>query len=197
MSPKRAIKSSAARLRAEVLQQSSTYIAKRNEQGDVYWDYQEIWRKLYANEITLKNGEADFRFDFNSGGEYLISFTYVDEKGQRFASSTSYQVTGDFYWQDYENREKPYRALAISTDRAAYEPGQKARIMVSPRRPVARYLLTLEQNGILEYRVLTAPAGLQLLEIPIKAGVCSQCLRLGPGANRPGRISRLFQPLRQ
>ncbi len=52
-------------LRAEVLQQSSTYIAKRNDQGDVYWDYQEIWRKLYANEIPLKNGEADFRFDFN------------------------------------------------------------------------------------------------------------------------------------
>ncbi len=104
-----------------------------------------------------------------TGGEYLVSFTYVDEKGRKFASSTSYQVTGDFYWQDYENREKPYRALAISTDRSAYEPGQKAKIMVSPRRPVARYLLTLEQNGILEHRVLTAPAGLQLLEIPIKA----------------------------
>ena len=156
-------------LRAEVLQQSSTYIAKRNDQGDVYWDYQEIWRKLYANELPIKNGEADFRFDFNTGGAYLISFTYVDEKGRKFASSTSYQVTGDFYWQDYENREKPYRALAISTDRSAYEPGQKARIMVSPRRPVARYLLTLEQNGVLEHRVLTAPAGLQLLEIPIKA----------------------------
>ena len=156
-------------LRAEVLQQTGTYLAKRNAQGDVYWDYQEIWGKLYDNEITLKNGEADFRFNFNSGGNYLISFTYVDQKGKKFASSTSYRVTGDFYWQDYENREKPYRALAISTDLAAYEPGQKARIMVSPRRPVARYLLTLEQNGILEYRVLPAPAGLQLLEIPIKA----------------------------
>ena len=161
-------KISSGRLRAEVLQRSSTYIAKRNEQGDVYWDFQEIWRKLYGNEIPIKNGEADFRFDFNSGGEYLVSFTYVNDKGQNFASSTSYQVTGDFYWQDYENREKPYRALAISADRAAYEPGQKARIMVSPRRPVARYLLTLEQNGILEHRVLTAPDGLQLLDIPIK-----------------------------
>jgi alpha-2-macroglobulin len=156
-------------LRAEVLQQSSTYVAKRNEQGDVYWDYQDIWRKLYTNEIPLKNGEASFRFDFSSGGEYLVSFTYLDDKGRSFASSTNYKVTGDFYWDDYENREKPYRALAVSADRPAYEPGQKAKIMVSPRRPVARYLVTLEQNGVLEHRVLAAPAGLQLLEIPIKA----------------------------
>ena len=41
--------------------------------------------------------------------------------------------------------------------------------MVSPRRPVSRYLITLEQNGVLEHFVLAAPAGLQLLEIPIKA----------------------------
>ena len=156
-------------VRAEVLQQSSTYVAKRNDQGDVYWDYQEIWRKLFTNEIPLKNGEAGFRFDFSSGGEYLVSFTYVDERGRSFASSTNYKVTGDFYWSDYENREKPYQALAISADRPAYEPGQKAKIMVSPRRPVARYLVTLEQNGVLEHRVMAAPAGLQLLEIPIKA----------------------------
>ena len=156
-------------VRAEVLQQSSTYVAKRNDQGDVYWDYQEIWRKLFTNEIPLKNGEAGFRFDFSSGGEYLVSFTYVDERGRSFASSTNYKVTGDFYWDDYENREKPYQALAISADRPAYEPGQKAKIMVSPRRPVARYLVTLEQNGVLEHRVMAAPAGLQLLEIPIKA----------------------------
>ena len=90
-------------------------------------------------------------------------------EGRSFASSTNYKVTGDFYWDDYENREKPYQALAISADRPAYEPGQKAKIMVSPRRPVARYLVTLEQNGVLEHRVLAAPAGLQLLEIPIKA----------------------------
>ena len=72
------------KVQAEVLQQSSTYVAKRNDQGDVYWDYQEIWRKLFTNDLPLKNGEADLRFDFASGGDYLVSFTYVDERGPEF-----------------------------------------------------------------------------------------------------------------
>ncbi len=63
-------KISKGQVRAEVLQQSSTYVAKRNDQGDVYWDYQDIWRKLFTSEIPLKNGEASFRFDFSSGGQY-------------------------------------------------------------------------------------------------------------------------------
>ncbi len=127
-------------------------------------------------------------------GSTLVSFSYVDEGGRSFASSTSYQVTGDFYWDDYENREKPYQALAISADRPAYEPGQKAKIMVSPRRPVARYLVTLEQNGVLEHRVMAPPAGLQLLEIPIKAeyapNVYVSVLGLTPRGEFPALASR-------
>jgi hypothetical protein len=156
-------------VRAEVLQQSGTYVAKRNDQGDVYWDYQPIWRKMSMSELALEKGEAAFRFDFAYGGEYQISFTYMDEQGRSFTSATSYEVTGDFYWDDYENRDKPYQALAISADRPAYEPGQQAKIMISPRRPVTRYLVTLEQNGILEHRVISGTTGLKTMDLPMPA----------------------------
>ncbi|MBM4288888.1 MAG: hypothetical protein FJ135_12250, partial [Deltaproteobacteria bacterium] len=156
-------------VRAEVLQRSGAYVAKRNDQGDVYWDYQDIWRKLYADDLTIDRGEASFRFDFSWGGQYLVSFSHTDKEGRTFASSTIFEVTGDFLWDDFDNRDKPYQALAISADRPAYEPGQTARIMVSPRRPVSHYLITLETDGILEHRVMAATPGLQVLEIPLKA----------------------------
>ncbi len=50
--------------RAEVLEKSWAYTAKRNEQGDVYWSDQETWRKTFTTDLPLDKGEAVFRFDF-------------------------------------------------------------------------------------------------------------------------------------
>ena len=33
-------------LKVEVLRKSYTYVAKRNDQGDVFWDGATIWRRI-------------------------------------------------------------------------------------------------------------------------------------------------------
>ncbi len=57
---------------------------KRNEQGDLYWDGQEIWRKTVSSDLTLEKGTATFRFNFAWGGRYLVAFTYTDEGRPQF-----------------------------------------------------------------------------------------------------------------
>jgi uncharacterized protein YfaS (alpha-2-macroglobulin family) len=155
-------------LQAEILQKSWTYVAKRNEQGDLYWDDQEVWRKTVTSDLTLTKGTAAFRFAFAWGGRYLLAFTYKDKAGRSFTSATAFEVSGDSY--AYENRDLPYLPLALSADRPAYKPGETARLTARPRSPVSRYLVTLEQEGVLKYQVITPKSDADNLEVPIQAG---------------------------
>ena len=154
-------------VQAEILQKSWAYVAKRNEQGDLYWDEQEVWRKTVASDLTLAKGAATFRFSFAWGGRYLLAFTYKDEAGHSFTSATAFEVSGENY--AYENQDLPYLPLALSADRPAYKPGETARLTARPRSPVSRYLVTLEQEGVLKYQVITPKSDADSLEVPIRA----------------------------
>ena len=154
-------------IQAEILQKSWAYVAKRNEQGDLYWDGEDIWRKTVTSDLTLEKGTATFRFAFAWGGGYLLAFTYKDDAGHSFASATAFEVIGESY--AYENRELPYLPLALSADQPAYKPGETARLTARPRSPVSRYLVTLEQEGVLKYQVITPKSDADNLEVPIKA----------------------------
>ncbi|MHB9072301.1 MAG: alpha-2-macroglobulin family protein [Desulfobaccales bacterium] len=154
-------------VKAEILQKSWVYVPKRNEQGDLYWDGQDVWTKTVGSDLTLDKGTAAFHFSFAWGGSYLVSFTYTDETGKCFTSATAYEVAGESY--AYEHREEPYQPLALAADKPAYKPGEKAVLTARPQRPVSRYLLTLEQDGVLKYQVTTPKPGEDRLEVPIGA----------------------------
>jgi hypothetical protein len=155
-------------IQVEIMEKRWGYVPKRNEQGDVFWQDQELWRRSGSADLKIEKGEAAYRFEFPQGGQYLLAFSYQDEKGQRFTSSTFYGVSGDIYW-DASAKERPFQTLALAADQKAYKPGQTARLTISPPRSVARYLVTLEQNGVLQHRVLSAQQGLQALELAIQA----------------------------
>ena len=76
-------------------------------------------------------------------------------------------MSGESY--AYENRELPYLPLALSADQPAYKPGETARLTARPRSPVSRYLVTLEQEGVLKYQVITPKSDADNLEVPIQA----------------------------
>ncbi len=156
-------------IRAEVLERSYAYVPKRNEQGDLYWSDQESWRRTYATDLPIEKGEASFKFGFGWYGRYLVAFTYTDERGRSFASATAYQVeSAGGRYEGAEGKEQAYQILPLSADRPAYEPGQTAKISLRPKRPVSCYLVTLEQNGLLQHRVVRAQKDLKDLEIPIQ-----------------------------
>ncbi|MFZ5449785.1 MAG: alpha-2-macroglobulin family protein [Thermodesulfobacteriota bacterium] len=154
-------------VKAEILQKGWAYVPKRNEAGDLYWDEHETWNRTVTTDLTLEKGGAAFRFAFAWGGRYLLAFTYTDETGRSFTSATAYDVIGQNY--AYEHREEPYQPLALAADQAAYKPGQIAKLTARPQRAVSRYLLTLEQDGVLKYQVITPKTGEDRLEVPISA----------------------------
>jgi alpha-2-macroglobulin len=174
-------------LKMEVLQRSWTYVAKRNEQGDLYWDDETVWRKTLATDVPLKRGEGAFRFDCAEGGRYLLEFTYTDDKGRTFMSSTPYKVAWEYRLE--EKRSRPYDPLGLWADRPAYKPGDTANITLTPRRPVSWYLVTVERDGVLNHQVVQAGQGSTTLPLPIKSdyapNVYVSALGLSPRGDFP------------
>jgi len=160
-------KVSQGKLRAEVLERSWSYTAKRNEQGDVYWEDEPSWRRSFASDLTLKDGQAPFLFDCASPGRYLLAFTYTDPQGQSFTSATF--VQSQWQYIPEEKRDRPYQPLSLWSDRPAYKPGDTANLQISPKGPIAYYLVTLERDGVLSHQVIPGGKGPKTLPLAMKA----------------------------
>jgi len=179
-------------LKAEILEKSFAYVAKRNEQGDLYWDDETTWRRALAADLPLKQGEGVFRFDSNQAGKYVLAFTYTDEKGRRFTSASPLQVAWEY--RSERKQERAYEPLGLWANRPAYKPGDTANLTVSPRGPVSWYLVTVEREGILSHQVVQAAAGPMTLPLALKAeyapNVYVSVLGLSPRGDFPVAAGR-------
>ncbi len=185
-------KISQGNLQAEVLQRSWSYVAKRNERGDVYWDDEATWGKAFVSELPLKEGSAPFRFDCAQPGRYLLAFTFTDAQGRRFSSASFVRV--DWEYIPEEKRDRPYQPLGLWADRPVYKPGDTANLHIAPKGPVSYYLVTLEREGLLTHKVIPGGKGPQTLPLLMKAeygpNVYVSVLGLNPRGDFPVRPGR-------
>jgi alpha-2-macroglobulin len=176
-------------VQAQVLERSWSYVAKRNERGDVYWDDEATWRRAFTEDLPLKDGRAAFRFDSGQPGRYLLAFTYTGPQGESFASATLVQVHWEYIPE--EKRARPYQTLGLWADRPAYQPGDTAHIQISPKEPVSYYLITLERDGLLYHKVIPGGQGPKNIQLPMKAeygpNVYVSVLGLSPRGDFPVR----------
>jgi uncharacterized protein YfaS (alpha-2-macroglobulin family) len=156
-----------ATLQAEVFTEGWSYVAKRNEQGDLYWDDQPVWRRVSSQNLSLAQGEAVFTTGLAHGGQYLVSVSYRDPAGRTFAAALPVAVEWAVDDEDRRKRPVAYQPLSLAADRPAYEPGQTARLFLTASRPVSHYLVTVERQGIFQHRVVAATAPSQELELPL------------------------------
>jgi uncharacterized protein YfaS (alpha-2-macroglobulin family) len=176
-------------VRAEVLERSWSYVAKRNERGDVFWEDESAWRKTYGGDLALKDGLAPFRFDTAMPGRYLLAFTYTDAKGRSFSSASL--VKGHWEYIPEEKRDRPFQPLGLWVDRPAYKPGDTANLQITPRARVSYYLITLERQGLLTHQVIPGGQGPQTVPLAMKAdygpNVYVSVLGLSPRGDFPVR----------
>jgi uncharacterized protein YfaS (alpha-2-macroglobulin family) len=142
------------KLVAEVQRQDWVYLRKRNEDGDVYWTSEQVYRKQLSTQVTLNNGEAQFEFDFVLGGEYLLKFRYHGADGAVGISAARIRVRGPSYSWMGDARKQSFERLSAAADRKVYAPGDTARIYVNPHRKISSLLMTVERDRVIEVRVL-------------------------------------------
>jgi uncharacterized protein YfaS (alpha-2-macroglobulin family) len=154
---------------ASVMQQDGYRVPRRTTEGQLDWDYEDVWRKVYSANLPVHKGEGLFEFNIGMGGSYLVSFTYRDREGRTVTSASSLEVEGDGYWSSYEEDEDEIQSLTLASDKEVYRPGETATVRLYPQLPVKSFLVTIEQDGILHHEVLPADAIDTGVAIPITA----------------------------
>jgi uncharacterized protein YfaS (alpha-2-macroglobulin family) len=139
---------------AEVMEKNWIYVKKRNDKGDAFWQWQQVWKKQMSTPLPIKRGSATYDFDFLWGGQYFLKFTYRDKKGQDYISSTKYTVEGNFYGHDYENRQRNFQKLSVVADKKVTSAGEKVKLTLHPHQKLSNILMTVERDTIITYEIL-------------------------------------------
>jgi hypothetical protein len=141
-------------LEAQILQKDWIYIEKRNEEGDVYWDSEDVWRKQSNSALALDNGAAKFEFDVLYSGDYYLKFFYTAEDGQTYTSTTRYVVEGAFYGYDYESKDRKFQKLSMTPEKKTYGLNDKIVVHLDPHKKISHVLMTIEREDIIEQQVI-------------------------------------------
>lgn len=158
-------------VRVQVMERGYTYIQKRNAEGYLYHEQQQVWRSQLSADLPISGDRAVFDFDFTRGGEYLISFTYKAPSGMEFTSATKYSMPG-YYGYEYEGtrqgQPQKYGKLSLYPEKPLYTSGETIRIYLNPPREIATCLVTVEQGGLLENSIMELRPGQRFIDLPVK-----------------------------
>ncbi len=156
----------------QVMERGYTYIQKRNAEGYLYHEQQQVWRSQLSADLPIRDDRAVFDFDFTRGGEYLISFTYKAPSGREFTSATKYSMPGYYYGYEHEGarqgQPQNYGKLSLYPEKPLYTAGETIKIYLNPPREIATCLVTVEQGGLLENSILELKPGQRFIELPVK-----------------------------
>lgn len=99
-------------------------------------------------------------------GQYILRASSVDSKGRKTFSSDSFYAmgAGGGDWRDLDERG----AVELTADRKMYEPGQSARILVKSPFQRARAWVTVEKDGVLKQKVVTANGASPVVQVKIE-----------------------------
>jgi uncharacterized protein YfaS (alpha-2-macroglobulin family) len=142
-------------LAVEVMSRQYVSVRKRNNRGDLVWQGRMVWKRLYTGTTAIERGQGRYTFDFAWGGDYLVGFTYTDKQGRRWTSGTMIDVAWSGWdGSDGDESRGKFETARLVPDRESYRPGDTARVTVLSSRQPARMLVTVEREGIFEWRVV-------------------------------------------
>jgi alpha-2-macroglobulin len=154
------------KVKVEVLRKGWNYIRKRNERGEVYWNWQKLWKKVFSAEHEIRDSENPFIFSNSNGGDYLFTASF-SSNGKTFTSGTILQVEDGYSSHDRRNRLNPYERISLISDKVSYAPGTTAGVKFRPAQKSPAYLVTIEREGVLDYSLLKTEEDQPSLDVPL------------------------------
>ena len=97
-------------------------------------------------------------------GWYTLTITGKDSRGNKVLCKSDFYVTGSgAAWFDQYNSY----SMNLTPDKAQYNPGETARVLLESPLPAGDYLITVEREGIFSEEVRHFDNNAEVLEIPI------------------------------
>ena len=154
------------KVKVNILRKGWNYIRKRNERGEIYWNWQKLWEKVLSVEHEINDSDNPFIFSNSYGGDYLITTSFSSE-GKNFTSGTILKVEDGYSSYGRRDKSNPYERLFLISDKTTYSPGNIAQVKFLPTQKSPAYLVTLEREGVLDYSLFKTEENQPSLEIPL------------------------------
>ncbi|MFN3427329.1 MAG: alpha-2-macroglobulin family protein [Candidatus Thermochlorobacter sp.] len=134
--------------------------------GRLEWSSEPVDSVLFKQEIATKEKEAvTLSLPIKGSGFYVVRAMGKDAKGNVAHSETAIYTSGMDY-AAWERRDDD--RIEILLDKKAYKPGETATLFIQSPYESATALLTIEREGVLDYRQFELKSTAPSVQIPIK-----------------------------
>ncbi|MDA3864390.1 MAG: MG2 domain-containing protein [Deltaproteobacteria bacterium] len=130
-----------------------------------YWSFRYIrkYKKIKSCGGTSSDQAEACDLVLKKGGYYQLRAETKDSKGRKVQTRTHIYVIG----KNYNPPQKNQKQINLVKDKKQYKPGDTAQILINSPLKKATGLLTVELNGIKEYRKIKVKNGSYLAKIKI------------------------------
>jgi alpha-2-macroglobulin len=129
------------------------------------------WESASVDEpmplFSLKSGDKPVtkRLKLSKPGQYYLELTVKDGEGRENSSGAMLYVAGpgQAWWS-----QQDHDLIQLVADKAAYSPGDEAKILVQSPWPKAQALVSVERETVLDRWLVDLDGGAGLVKVPIK-----------------------------
>jgi uncharacterized protein YfaS (alpha-2-macroglobulin family) len=139
-------------------------IRKKGVGGEWYTESEPV--ETAAGDCSVKTEATPVNCDYKpeQPGLYLVEASVTDDKGRTQTTRSSFYAIGDG-WVSWQRNDTD--RIDLVADKAIYDIGDTAKVLVKSPYPSAEAVLTTEREGVLSSRRVKLNGSATALEIPI------------------------------
>jgi len=129
-----------------------TYSKRQEVDGNYYYQNQKNVEPITTVDVgTDGNGDASHSFSMDREGEYQLTLTADDSRGNPITTEQNFYVygSGEVQVQQLNNE-----TLELATDKRTLNVGETANVIIKSPFPKAKALVALERGAIFDYKIL-------------------------------------------
>ncbi|MDR1362850.1 MAG: alpha-2-macroglobulin, partial [Spirochaetaceae bacterium] len=175
---------------AELIREEWIRVQQRGVNGYVYDNYERSEIIDSSEKIAAKSSGA-IKVKPSKAGFYILRLTSFDRDGKKALTEITFYATGSRFssWNRGGAEE-----LRLVPDKAVYNPGETAEILLQSSLPSGRYLITVEREGVFTEEIKVFDEAVPVIKIPIArnyvpvvyVSIASYSTRSGPPAHSYG-----------
>lgn len=136
---------------------------QRGVNNYIYDNYERVEIIDRIEKIPIKTS-GTIKIKPSKAGFHILRLYSFDRMGRKALTEVTFYVTGSSssYWNRYNSDE-----LRLVPDKAVYNPGDTAEILLQSSLPAGRYLITVEREGIFTEEVRVFDESVSVIKIPV------------------------------
>lgn len=158
-----------ANVRVELIARSWATVSEVTGEGGIHYESRVVDKVAGSCEVKTTGALAGCELTPTEAGYYVVRARATDKRRNPVASSYGVYVNGDaarVTWPVYDGPR-----LELVPDKASYEVGDVAKILIKSPYKEAEALVTVERQGIHEERRMTVRGAMPTVSVPVTAAM--------------------------